>query len=356
MKGVWVVGYAALIMYLLTGCTHKEDVVPVLRESIDSGEDTAVVEQGDLFHIENYDGVIVPVMCEVVTPDSAVLDMLLVTIGDSVQEGDVLAVLHKEPDEQYITEQPDLWDQAKYEIDVLKLDLELARAHLKVYNSKGELSSEEEMERKLLLLDIEEMEKDYELLVDTYSALNQAEARGSGASGSSTVHILAPCSGVIAYRTNAVKGEAIPANATLFCIAQEEAMIESDYISTSQLESADRIYTTVNDTEIELIPLLNTENSDIFRKAERKTYFLPKDERVSLKTGNYIPIYIVSETKKKVCYVPVEALKSDMEGNYVYVISDEGREVRRVTIGMITISYVEIIWGVEKGEIVLVSE
>jgi multidrug efflux pump subunit AcrA (membrane-fusion protein) len=357
--GRWkITGYVGIIICLLSGCTRSTDAIPILNESVRGKEDTAFVECGDLYRIEYYDAVTVPVITEVLTKQDGILDKLMVTIGDTVKEGDVLATFQLEKDFDHGTKHLSI-DDVVYEIEKQQLEIEIAQGQLKLYNSKVVLSSKEEQEQKLLELVLKEMELKLKTLTEvTEHKVDVEEDNQMLTQASDEVIVMkAPCNGRIAYRTESIKGDLIRENAVMFSITQEDVVIEGKDISSSVMEKADRVYATFHGDEFNII--IDTTGADrdgYLNETQNKVYFIPKEEDINLEAGSYIPIYVISEIVNNAVYIPIDALKVNDEGYYVYIITDVSREKRKVDIGMITSSNVEILFGVTKGEVVLVSE
>ena len=67
-------------------------------------------------------------------------------------------------------------------------------------------------------------------------------------------------------------------------------------------------------------------------------------------------INLITERRENILAIPLEALmNSDEDGNYVYVVKDNKAIKTKVETGIESDEFVEILTGIEKGDIVITS-
>ncbi|MDF2542318.1 MAG: Membrane-fusion protein [Herbinix sp.] len=338
------------LICVLTSCSSNRAKIPTLLSSLKSEADIAGAVRGDLYQISYYDGRVVPDVTEVQAEKMGTFSEFLVSIGDRVSKGDVLAVMFVSEDSMAEKEEN---PEDAYRIEGLELDIEIAKTQLEILikeNAKEqeirlqelevesmELSLSQEKEKLQLIEEIGEWETDY--------IPNTAEK----------YEIKAPCDGTISYRTEAVKGDIVPAYSVVASIAGSHARIETSYLSNDRLAQMDRMYTVHNGKRINLIPLSEVNSAVPKTQGSISSYFIPETTESSFTIGDYMPVYVISDLQENVIYIPVDALKADKEGYFVYVWN-EGKKKTPVEIGLITVSYVEIVSGVQEGDQILVTE
>lgn len=337
------------VLLLSGGCAGRDDI-PVLSESIKEQQDTAFVEQGDLQYVDFYSLTSVPETKEIMTEEAAYVKQWMVSLGDEVKQGDVIAILeHRGQTEQKTSETESAVD---YELEKLKLELELART---VYQGLLEKKSSKE-ELRLQEIEIELLELELKRMSGVMAEEIPGEMEETENASEYVATVRAPFDGIVVYRTAAVEGEMVPALSCIAVVAGKNTVLMGDYISEKNLAAIDRIYSVIDGIETELVKLPYSAE-DFAQECAR---FYAVDTEVA--AGRTIGAYLVSNTRENVCYVPVNALQADGEGYFLYVVlgTDESgmvkREKRKVEIGILTMSYAEIVSGVRKGEKVLVTE
>ena len=65
---------------------------------------------------------------------------------------------------------------------------------------------------------------------------------------------------------------------------------------------------------------------------------------------------IIVDERNDILYIPVEALEKENGETVVYVVKDGKKEARKITTGLKSLSYVEVIDGLEEGENVVIPE
>ena len=334
-------------LLLFGGCAGEKSV-PVLSESVKEQKDVALVEQGDLRNVEYYSLTSVPETKEITIEHAAYVKEWKVSLGDEVKKDDVIAVLeYREQEREEVLIDGCTMD---YELEQLRLDLELARNYYELLIRNKESKEEirlQEIEIELLELKIKKrtgvMEE--KMPEETEKAVTEA-----------VIEVRAPFDGTVVYCTTAVDGELVPALSCVAAVAGKNTVLTGEYISEKNLSAIDRIYAVIDGIETELVKLPYSAE-DFAQECAR---FEAQETEVA--AGRTIGAYLVSDTRENVCYVPINALQADGDGYFLYVVTateEDGavkREKRKVEIGLLTMSFAEIVSGVQKGEKVLVTE
>ncbi|MBR2949935.1 MAG: biotin/lipoyl-binding protein [Lachnospiraceae bacterium] len=339
---------------------YKE--IPELLEPAAVEMDTARVEYSDMYRVLAYDGEVVPYVEEVAFLTEGVLDEILVTVGDRVKKDQVLAVLDSEALKEQIqdlkeqiadeTALGEFADQkALLDIEIAKLELEAMDGgpdKKKAYHAK-EVSIERmqaDLEQTKQLRELE-LEKKNELL-----AMYQEKLAENA--------IYAPFDGTVVYVRQMNSKDAVTSYVPIVCLADETNLrIQTDYISQTNFAGADRLLARIGDKDytIQHIPMDESEYiSDKLAGAKIRTDFCVEQPDEAVVSGAYAAVMLYYSSLEDVLTIPVNALYQDGTGRYVYLI-EEGKRVRRtVKAGMMNEVKVQILEGLEEGDVVYVKE
>lgn len=96
-------------------------------------------------------------------------------------------------------------------------------------------------------------------------------------------------------------------------------------------------------------------NNQGWRSTGIKTYTIVVDvdsqiEQAKLKPGMTATVEIVTDQLHDVLYVPIQAVVSDKEKHYVYLIKRDRKHLQEVEIGKYNTQFIEILDGLEEGE------
>ena len=117
-------------------------------------------------------------------------------------------------------------------------------------------------------------------------------------------------------------------------------------------------------TEVEFV-LSSVEKDNVFHVipyemenwTERMMFQAGDDmQDLTLAVGNTGMITLILDSRENVLRVPVYAVHTAAEKNYVYVEGDNGiREAKWVTVGLEGNDYAEIVEGLEEGDLIIVK-
>jgi macrolide-specific efflux system membrane fusion protein len=256
------------------------------------------------------------------------VDEVFVKAGDEVRAGDLLLLLEQE-----------------------NLDLDLLKKRLDVYKKEKALhdvrENGNELELKIAMLELEIAREE----------LNKLEERLNA------TRIYAPTDGVVVYDSRVEPGDRVSQYQVLYTIADPSDL----WIAfTTPLESARRevqvgarAEVRLND-EVYIGTVVQTPASAPFVDHERlkekygNTIFievpeLPKD----VKLGDSADTKIVLHRKDDAIVLPSRALRQSFGRTYVQILEGEARREVDVETGLQTQSQVEIVKGLEIGQLVV---
>lgn len=344
----------------LSACETEKTVVPTLAEPVGSDMDTAVVSRGDIYDLLTYDAKVYPEIQEICFTVNGVVNDIDVYLGQKVHKGDILIRL----------------DDAnmKKELETLKAELEDIKINNEYNNSLKELDIQiielnlvQKKEEKAAAIDIAMMNADYEngkLEQQQTFELQQFEiekkqTRIEEIKVQMDKNIIkAPCTGKLVYIKELHRGNQISAKDTVMIIANETKLhIQSEYIQENVIKNASQIYALIKGKEydIKYQPITTDERIKLKNGQTSIESRYTIENSKNFVAGDYSAICIKDKMKTDVITISKNALYSDAEGNFVYKMVDSSIERCKVEIGIETNIQVEIISGLEEGDVVYVQ-
>ncbi len=353
-KRIMVVFGACL---LLTGCSK----VPELLEPVGAIPNNAIVERGTIYNIEYYNSSVVEEVNEIKTSSDCIVKSVEVSLGSEVKSGDVLITLDGDAMSSSSSSLDEQIAQFKKEADfgnrLLETDIALYTAQVKAAQASGDADA---LAKAQIALTEAQTKLNTEKVEQAKQIANlEAERLAGGISGGS---VTAPCDGTVCYLNVGTIGSSIKANTMIIGIAQKDSfMLKGDLIAEEMQENSNELYALIGGKRYNItykayspaeVSFLVSNNYPLY------TYFyFDKDETIS--SGMYAAIVRVWDYKEDVLKIPDNALYTDENGYYVYVIKGEGdeeeRERRDVAVGILTDTTAEITEGLKEGEKVYVK-
>ena len=349
---------AALIV--LSGCSAAvNDDIPELIEPRGMEPDIAIAEYGEIFNVVAVEGLVLPYIHELSFAASGIVDEVFVTVGTEVKAGDVIARLDSAMYEKSLIAAEDnlSYNVAVWELNEKKAEaqIEIAKIELEALVKSGASASSVELKK----IEIAEMENklnaDKALWELTKGDLEQSIAQLSEQVECSV--LTAPCDGTI-VNNNAVEGGYAMANSSLFRLAEDANLyISTAFVTADQIDKAIEIYGTVagKKVEVEYVPMDRVEFiSRNDRGDDMSSTFVVTDAGdVNVTSGMSSVIFIVTEREDNALIVPACAVRQDINGNFVYIVDENGTQIRRnIKRGIFNDAYVQIIEGLEEGDVV----
>ena len=340
---------------LFSGCSE----VPELLEPVGAIPNSATVERGTIYNIEYYDSAVVEEVKEIKASSDCIVKSVDVSLGSEVRSGDVLITLDGDAmssasgslDEQIAQ----FNEEADFNNRLLEADIALYSAQLKIAQAGG---------------DADEISKAQEKLTNAQTALNTNKVEQAQhianmeaqrlAGGFSDGAILAPCDGTVCYLNIGSIGSSIEANTMIVGIAQKDSiMLKGTLIAEEYQENSHELYALIGNKRYNItykpysaakLSFLVSNNYPLYTQ-----FYIDGDESIS--SGMYAAIVRVWDYKEDILKIPDNALYTDEDGSYVYVIkgADGEKERRNVVVGITTDTTVEILEGLEEGEEVYVK-
>lgn len=359
MKKSQVCAFVLFILMSLSGCGNNDTEIPELLEPVDVKMDVARAEMGEICELGTYSGEVVPYVEEVYFSVDGYLDQMLVSVGDTVQEGDVLAVL----DEEQLMEQIESLEEeidyivtmGEYSDKKAELDIEIAGKELAaLLESRAQNCTEKELEIQKLKLQLEQTQELRSLeLEEKQSALERLQEK------SEKNQLTAPFDGTVIYVGEVKKGEQLEAYAPVIYLADDSRLfLSAEYIPEAELKSADRLFAQIMDKEYEIsyVPYDESEYiAMVLYGEELDAQFSFDESDDQIRSGQFAAVVVVDSYRENVLTIPANALYRDGSERYVYKQEGDQRIRCDVTTGVITDTKAEIVEGLQEGDMVYVK-
>ena len=365
-KGISVL--LAALMALGGPALAAEDAVPELIEPVGVKLDTATAVRQDIFDLKYYDAAVVPYTEELSFTVDGEIESVSAIAGDIVKQGDVLATLNQDA----LTEQADsLREQIEYSEAMLAFAeqqdrLELSMAQLELERMRAQLASGEVTQAQFRLRQADvnilrtSQQQAREIDAMSLTALKEELERVEAELGNNV--ITAPFDGRLVYMRQVKKGSYVKAYDPMFYIADDTRLsVDSAYITSSSLESANAVYARIGDTDYAVVEQefdWQEYVSIALSGGELRTRFDFAEgvDTEGLESGMYACVFLKTGLVEDALVIPSNALYSDATGRYVYKMEGDTRVRTHVTTGRITASLAQITEGLEEGDLVYIKE
>lgn len=358
--------FTALLLsciFILSGCagTDNSGTDIELLEPAEVLVNKYAVTRTDIFDAEYQEAIVTSDIHNLSFSRSGTVAYSYVQLGDYVEKGQLIARLNDYSDanriNNYESQLINLNEEQLAELERIEEEIRILTAERdrllaggdKISAASKDLDIEArqatlEYTKHLHVLERENLEK----------TLTQAQNSYYG------YDLTAPCSGTIASVSGLTAGSRVRARNTVGVLIDDENLyIKGDYISETELEEYSKITALIGDKTYELtyIPL-EEDVKDYLTYNNRDLYncYSINAEPGELSQGSFAALILISNYRENALAVPPGAIYEGTEGNYVYVIKEDGsREYRLVQTGVTTESYVEITNGLQEGEYVYVQ-
>lgn len=363
MKRKWMYRLWAALCALALMAPARAEEAPTLMEPAGVKLATAAARADEISKLTVYDGSVVPYVEDVSFAADGEIAEICVVVGQQVKAGDVLMTLNRESADERCSELQEeiaaletgmAYDEALAQIDLRLLELERERL--------GSQSPRDEQAIALKRLDIEafELNRSLEAELDQL-ALDRLRGELAQLEDESQKAVMtAPFDGTVMFLADVAPGDHASAYSPLVYLADDSRLsIESDYISAVYLENADDLYALVGGDRVEInpIPMDQSEYIALVLAGESApSRFEITSEAAGLSAGQYAAVCVENGRVEDALVIPANALYSGSEGRYVYVVEDGERVHRAVKVGVTTSWEVQILQGLEEGELVYVPD
>ena len=171
--------------------------------------------------------------------------------------------------------------------------------------------------------------------------------------------IVAPFDGRVTHIGCSV-GQTVGAYDVVCVVTDDTApVIQSAFVTTATIEDAVEIYALVGGERIEVTAEPIDEDDyavSVLRGGEYLSIFTV-DPGTELTIGESAAICVITMRRENVLKIPLNALYSEDDIYYVYLIEDGETRVRRnVEIGQMSAAEAEIVSGLEEGDVIYVGD
>ena len=364
MKRAAVLATAALLVLSLAGCSSGRLTAPPLRDSITVDYDTAAVTRGDVVRLTAYDGYVRATVENLTfSKDFGTMGEVYVSVGDRVEAGDVLARLDSTVyDTALTTAQEALAARStRLESDRRKAEIAISLAELDLSDAKARGNknavSQASLEVSRLQNELKQLNETADLEIKKLERdIAQAETELAD------IELIAPCSGEVVAVPVSRPGTRVTSSTTILMVADDSRLYiqyDGGETLTNNYLKDKVIVARCGSGEYLLDPVLYSQEEYtrlILSGARPPARFQFKDAAVEAVPGDFAEVLIYEVDQKDVLRVPVNALYNNGGTPYVYLIQNGEKVYAEVEIGARSNSFVEIISGVEEGEIVYVKQ
>ncbi len=326
---------------LFSGCGQQESQpAPELIDPVDATEEQYYAERRDLYVMNSYEAAVLPYLEELSFAGSGTVSRIYVSMGEQVEEGQLLAQLSNGLEEEYERLQKQLKTMREdnaYNNRIAEIELEKAgllgqdtgRQELQLRHTR-EL---QELEEGRLLKKIEETE------------IRLAANR-----------LVAPFAGTVAGIAVDQGGFASEGSPVIALADESQRYIYCNYVGKQEIEACHRYYAISGkgEYELEYLPYSAKELVAISLTGEKlMSKFRVKDPEIQL--GDYAVVCLISNYRENVVSVPKNAVFKENGENFVYVVDGDKRVKTGVKVGVTGVMYSEIVEGLEEGACVYVK-
>lgn len=346
----------AAVMLTLAGCGTETQEAPELLAPVGASLDRAAAQVGDLEDISIYAASVAPRYTEMCFYQDTPVGEISVSLGGEVKAGDVIISMDVSQVQREISaldsEADQLGEEADFARRLYEIDMEIFQLSMEKAATEDE---KYDIETEMLLYQLE-----YENAAATRDERLQAIAASraeleSQLEGSA---IIAPSDGRVTY-LGCASGQTAGAYDTVCVVTDENSLtIQSDFVAQGEIADAVEIYALVGGVkyalEAEAVDEADYARS-MLRGGEYLSVFTAADTD-GLSLGQSAVVCVVNMRKTDVLKVPVNSVFDEDGEKYVYILDGESRVRRDVTVGVSSASEIEILSGLEEGEIVYVGD
>ncbi len=342
----------------LAGCTKETIETPELLQPMAQSEMVRSVEKGIVGEGIPTIGHVVPKEYCYFWEKNVNIDSVNVEVGDYVEPGDILAVADVTVEKEIVD---NLRKQKRLENENYEIDEKLY------------VLRHQEMEFQSTLLwatrqdkAVKEMEKDFANLEENHrfdqllhnyriKQLDKEIAEAEKIIQNST--LVCRQAGYVTYCKELRTGINVGASENIVVVADyEDCYIESEELVVpvpNKKEIRTYVYIDGEYEELEEYPYTSVELAAIETRGlyPPKRYVL-REHPERLSVGEDLPLLCGEKMNANILYVNEDGLHQDSEGYYVYVSNNGVKEFRRVEVGLKGYGAVEVLSGLQEGELV----
>ncbi len=363
MRRIKAVALALSALIVLCSCTSGQDV-PELLEPVGAEPTFRPVEKADMGVSKLITGTVMGMeYCHFYEKMVEIKD-ITVSVGDYVNEGDVLVEANVDSVRDQITELNSSLSvlTAEYEASKKKYDIELAKLELQKeqaeYNKNLGIVNEEFV--KSFDKSLEAFEENYAYSDEMYE-FNKRKINESITELNKIVNdgvLRAKKSGYVTYKKDLKNGNTAIANENLITITDPEDLFfasQGDTRSYNYSKYAVK-FAFIEGKKVPISEYNYSDSETVYAKAQNLypiQRFKPEEE-VNVELGDFVLLQFYEKDKNDVLVVGKDSVNTDDTGSFVYVKADDGSlEKRYFEVGISDEHNYEVLSGLEEGEMVL---
>ncbi|MBE5943834.1 MAG: efflux RND transporter periplasmic adaptor subunit [Lachnospiraceae bacterium] len=357
-----IISYGVVMALFLTGCGETPAKAPKLIEPVANNESYRPVTMGDIGNVNTGRGVVVPTEYCHFWDTSVIVDEVMVTYGEFVEAGQVIATVDTEMAEngirslrESIAVKESKWSIAE---EIYQYDLSELTYKYQGYVEMGMVTEAEAIASQIAIL---KENHNYDTLMHEYEINSLNEEIGKYQKILDEGTLVAKHSGYVTYIKDLSDSDMVSYGENVIIISDYEdtyiSLVETP-VEAREIDIYTSYHTYVNGEKEELefydyLPeeMMIAQNKGLYPTLRMK--FL--DESKSPEIGNNIIIYFYTEYKENVLLVGNDSLYQDEQGTYVNVKSENGVEQRYIEVGQKDNYYTEVVSGLSEGELIAYS-
>ena len=345
------------VMLLVTGCATETVEVPELLVPVGASLDRTTVTVGDMEDATIYSAAVAPRYTALYFTEDTAIGQIVNPVGSIVKAGDVIVSSDVSSVQRRInaldSEAAQLTSDMESAQRLHDIDVELYQISMNKAANKDE-RYDIETDMMLYELEFENAQASRQERLDAIASERAAlEPLLAGSA------IVAPTDGQVVY-IGCAAGQTVGAY-DVVCVVTDmnSPVIQSSFITATTIENAVEIYAIVGENRYALTAEAVDEDDyavSVLRGGEYLSVFTT-DTTEGIETGMSAVVCIVTMRREDVVKIPRNALYSEGDIYYVYMIEgDENRVRRNVEIGALSSTEAEIVSGLEEGDVIYVGD
>ena len=359
-----------LIASALTGCTStKENVsTPELLPAAGVARDIATVIRADHYSPKMYEAFTAAYTEELSFNVSGVIDEINVLPGDFVHQGDRLVTLNLDAEREQAEALYESIERTKasnyYANRMMEIDIQILEVEKQALIAKG--ASDDEI--RLKELDIYEKKTSLEQAIEVQNMnLSKSESALEDLNLIlSNDAIIAPFDGYVSRGIEVKKGSSVKAYQTIILLADHSRVkIMSSAVSESSFRTATGgYYAHIGGKKYEIERVVMEKDEYVAKVLVGDVVYAqlnivgPEGWEKEVEPGMYCSLVLLHNFVPDQLLIPQNAVLSDTDGKYVYVVGEDGESVKR-TIKIRNYAdsvYSVVLEGLEEGERIYVTD
>lgn len=355
---------------------NAEEAVVIKQVEVSSGnplveEQFSKAVYGDVVKRDLYSGTITPYIEELFFQADGLFLEYCVSIGDSVEEGQVLATTDTEAVEDSIEKLQEtiasLKNNYEYRMATIQNNLAILQVEMDInydmlenmeymangYTALCQALGRQDKTMRSYELEMKQLTEVYELELPYY----QKKLKETKKLLDSNV-ITAPFAGVIVELRSVAGGDRVSADQPYVAIADTgKYLAQGTYVSGSVIDKAQRVYVFTDGKEYnaQYMPLDSKVYAEMIAKNNVAYCTYEIEDLGELTFGQTVLIVIQHDSRENVLTIPYTCVKNEGSSRYCYVKRGEEREKVYLETGLFDGMNYEVLSGLKEGDEVIIE-